>query len=165
MSQELLNTLQYIEKENIPLITLAEGDKIKYGKNNLLILSPNKKFLGRKEINNTSIVIKFESPKFGALFTGDIGYDVEKYLVNKFPDILKSDILKVPHHGSKYSSSLEFLKMVNPGLALIEVGKNSYGHPTKEVLNRLMALGVDVFRTDEDGTIKISNRRVFSSKN
>ena len=87
------------------------------------------------------------------LFTGDIGEKVEKYLTNNFD--ITADILKVPHHGSKYSSSEEFLAAARPKISSIEVGKNSYGHPTDEVLNKLASIGSQIFRTDQNGTIKI----------
>jgi len=63
--------------------------------------------------------------------------------------------LKVPHHGSKYSSSAEFLEAVSPKISVIEVGKNSYGHPTDEALERLKNVGSQIFRTDRDGIVKV----------
>jgi competence protein ComEC len=67
---------------------------------------------------------------------------------------LSANVLKVGHHGSQYSTSDEFLDKVNPKYAVISVGKgNKYGHPTQEVLNRLSGKGIQIFRTDEQGTI------------
>ena len=88
------------------------------------------------------------------LFTGDIGEKNEKYLADNFD--IKADILKVGHHGSKYSSSDYFLKAVSPKISAIEVGKNSYGHPTKEVLDRLALVGSRIFRTDQNSIVKLS---------
>ena len=69
---------------------------------------------------------------------------------------LRSNVLKVGHHGSKFSSSEEFLRAVKPALAVISVGKkNRYGHPTPEALERLQAAGARILRTDEDGDIEI----------
>jgi competence protein ComEC len=69
---------------------------------------------------------------------------------------LDSDVLKIAHHGSKTSSSEDFLKEVSPEIAVISVGKdNSYGHPTQEVLENLNKYGIKVLRTDEAGDIKI----------
>jgi competence protein ComEC len=62
--------------------------------------------------------------------------------------------LKIAHHGSKYSTSEEFLQAVNPKTAVIGVGENSYGHPTAEVLQRLEKFGIQVLRTDTNGTVK-----------
>jgi len=74
----------------------------------------------------------------------------------------------VAHHGSKYSSSEKFLSDISPKIAVIEVGKNSYGHPTPDVLNRLASVGSQIFRTDKDGVIKliIENQKisVFNKK-
>jgi competence protein ComEC len=86
------------------------------------------------------------------LFTGDISSGEEDGLDNK--DIA-SDILKIAHHGSKYSSSGPFLDAVNPRLAIIQVGKNNYGHPDKGVLDRLSDEGIRVMRTDDSGNIEI----------
>ena len=87
------------------------------------------------------------------LFTGDLLQTQEKYLLNKN---IASTILKVAHHGSKTSSSQEFLEHVRPQLAIISVGKyNSFGHPSKEVLDRLNNLPTKILRTDEKGAIVI----------
>ena len=89
------------------------------------------------------------------MFTGDISKSIEQKLAEEGID-LDSDILKVSHHGSKYSTIDEFLAKVSPQIAVIEVGKdNSYGHPTQEVLDRLVKYGIDIFRTDQNGDIKI----------
>src|SRR3989344_6433525 len=146
--------LEKVIKENkIKTIVLTQGDKIKYQNNQFSILSPSEDFLKSKELNDTSLVISLQSEKAKFLFTGDIGFAVENYLTKNFD--LKSDVLKVAHHGSKYSSSEEFLKKVNPKISVIEVGKNSYGHPTSQALNGLASVGSRVFRTDYDGTIKL----------
>lgn len=141
-----------ITERKINYLALAEGDKIKYKDDVLEVLSPSPKFLSDKELNNSALVLKFGSPKFSAFYTSDIGFDVEKELIQKYD--LSADILKVGHHGSKFSSSEEFLKAVNPKVSIFEVGKNSYGHPTKEVLSKIAEIGAQIFRTDTDGTIK-----------
>ena len=88
------------------------------------------------------------------LFTGDASSNVESKILNK--DI-SADVLKVGHHGSKYSSSVSFLKKVNPKYAIIQVGKNNiYNHPTEETLNKLKKNNIKVLRTDIDGTIILS---------
>lgn len=118
------------------------------------------------------------------LFTGDIEEIAEKEILQEYKNAnakedsnqylnkdiktiknlencLKSDIIKVAHHGSKTSSTQEFIKVVNPKFALIGVGKNNkFGHPNEEVVNRLKENGVDVYRTDKVGEIIIEvNRR------
>jgi competence protein ComEC len=146
--------LEKIIKENeIRTITLGEGDKIRYQDNYLDILSPNKDLLLSNELNDTGLTIKLNTQSTSALFTADIDSKIEEELSKK--DNLDIDILKVAHHGSKYSSSENFLINTSPKIAVIEVGKNSYGHPAKEVLNRLASVGAQVFRTDQDGTIKL----------
>jgi len=146
--------LEKVLKENkIKTIVLVQGDKIKYRNNQLDIISPASDFLKSKELNDTSLVISLQSAGAKFLFTGDIGFAVENYLAKNFD--LKSDVLKVAHHGSRYSSGEEFLKKVNPKISVIEVGKNSYGHPTSQALNGLASVGSRVFRTDYDGTIKL----------
>ena len=145
-------------KENLELkktkrVILKEGDKIIYGNNILKILSPNQSLKNSKELNDGCLVVKLESKDFNAFFTGDIGFNVEDYLVSKYD--LASDILKVPHHGSKYSSGKSFLRAVNPKISIIGVGKNTYGHPSKLTLDTIAKQGSLVFTTKEEGSIKI----------
>ena len=115
--------------------------------------SINTLYVGSEEadLNNTSIVLKltYGSNKF--LFTGDAEGKVEKQILESG---IESDVLKVGHHGSQYSSTLAFLKAVNPTYAVIQVGKNNvYDHPKKVILNRFDYLNIKVYRTDLDGTI------------
>jgi len=99
-------------------------------------------------------VAKLIFGKVSFLFTGDISKSVEKELVEKFN--LDSDVLKVAHHGSKNSSSEEFIKKVFPEIAVISVGKNNtYGHPHQQVLDILEKYGIKILRTDENGDIEI----------
>ena len=106
-----------------------------------------------RESNSGSIVIKLNYGENNFLFTGDLPKEQEKIIVDSGQDIY-SGILKIAHHGSKYSTSPEFLEKVNPKDAVISVGKdNSYGHPNREILNLLQEKGINVFRTDEKGDI------------
>jgi competence protein ComEC len=114
--------------------------------------------------NDTSIVTKLIFKEKNFLFTGDITKEVEKELIIRENSCSNpcelvttdSDVLKIAHHGSKTSSSEDFLKVVSPEIAVISVGKNnSYGHPHQEVLERLFKYGIKILRTDEDGDIKI----------
>jgi competence protein ComEC len=87
------------------------------------------------------------------LFTGDFEQLGEKQLIQRYPN-LSIDYLKVGHHGSESSSSLEFLKKINPKVGIISVGKkNRYGHPKPVILNRFDTLGIHVIRTDQQGAI------------
>ena len=105
-------------------------------------------------INDCSITLKLTYRGASLLFTGDTQEDVEASLVQRYGPELKADVLKVGHHGSKYSTSQIFLDAVKPAKAYIEVGKNNYGHPTQTTLDRLIAAGAEVFRTDLDDTLE-----------
>ena len=100
------------------------------------------------------------------LFTGDIDSEYEKKLVDIYGNIpeqsgapgaggLRSDILKIAHHGSKYSSSDDFLSAVAPSVSVIQVGRNLYGHPTPEALERIEEQGSLMFRNDIDGAVMV----------
>lgn len=137
-------------EKDIPIVALAQGDRIKYGESLGEILWPIPSALTQKSTNEGSVVLKLSAAGATALFAGDIGEKTEKIIAGLAGF---ADILKIPHHGSKYSSSAGFLNFLQPRLAVIEVGKNSYGHPTAEVLNRLAQIGASVYRTDLDGRI------------
>jgi competence protein ComEC len=142
-----------LEERGVPYVALREGDAIR-NKNVLLdIIGPHARDFSSKELNNTSLVAMLSYNNFRALYTGDIGFDVEKNLLTTHD--LRADVLKVPHHGSKFSSGSAFLAEIHPKVAVIGVGKNSYGHPTDEAIKRLRESGASVFRTDQGGTIAI----------
>ena len=112
------------------------------------------------DTNNSSIVVMLEYGSTKFLFTGDIGEEVETKLVNAKVD-LKCDVLKVGHHGSKYSSTASFLKAVGAKYGVICVGTgNTYGHPTDAALNRLKSAGYTIYRTDQKGHIVFSSNGV-----
>ena len=110
--------------------------------------------------NDNSNVIYTELNGYKFMFMGDASITTEKEILTKYnlPDI---DVLKVGHHGSKTSSSKEFIDEINPKYSIISVGKNNrYGHPNKEVLNNLY--NSKIYRTDKDGSImfKIKNNKL-----
>jgi len=106
--------------------------------------------------NLSSIVVRVEYKDFCGILTGDAPIDVESQLVEEYGQELDCELLKVGHHGSSGSSSVEFLEAVSPDVALISVGEgNRYGHPSAEVLERLLRVKAVIFRTDEDGRIEI----------
>lgn len=108
-----------------------------------------------KNLNDSSIIIKAKYLNNSFLFMGDASKKIEEKLLNK--DI-SSDVIKIGHHGSSYSTSISFLKKVNPKYAIIEVGKNNnYGHPNQVTLNNLKEKNIKIMRTDLDGTIKITS--------
>jgi competence protein ComEC len=145
-----------IKDKNIPLITLGRGDKIHYGENEIDMLSPNVAFDQSAELNDTGFVELVRTPQFRTLLTADTGFNVEDWLLAQGEDI-RADVLKVGHHGSKYSSGDAFLRAVNPEIAVIEVGaKNTYGHPGLSTLARLASsTHALVVRTDQKGTVEI----------
>jgi len=145
-------------KEPTKIINSVPGQKIHIGSVTLDILYPFENLAG-KELKNSgndaSIVVKIIYGNDSFLFTGDISSVAEKQLVNSYKtNSLQADVLKVAHHGSKYSTSDLFLEKVEPIFAVIEVGKNSYGHPTPEVLQRLEKFGIKIFITQRDGDIQ-----------
>lgn len=124
---------------------MKKGDKISITKNvYFYILWPDESnFIEENGLNNNSIVCKLIYKNFSMLFTGDVEETAEKELVKLYSntDALCATILKVAHHGSKSSSTEEFLKLVQPKIALIGVGANNlYGHPNTDVLTRLTNL-------------------------
>ena len=116
--------------------------------------------------NKLSLIVKAEYKGRSVLFTGDIDSEYEKKLVDIYGNIqeqsgapgaggLHSDILKIAHHGSKYSSSDDFLSAVAPSVSVIQVGRNLYGHPTPEALERIEEQGSLMFRNDMDGAVMV----------
>lgn len=103
--------------------------------------------------NQCSTVVKLEYLNKSFLFTGDTTAEKELQLVEKYGSELDCDVLKVAHHGSKYSSSNEFLQVVTPKVSIISCGYNSYGHPTSEAISNILATGSQLFRTDVNGNI------------
>lgn len=139
------------KKKGIPRILVSEGDRIVYGNSEFSVLSPTAD--SGDDMNEISIAGILEILGIKTFFGGDIGFKKESELARKYD--LDVDILKVNHHGSKYSSGGEFLREVSPIFSVIEVGKNSYGHPTEEALGRLENYGSKIFRTDVSGFIRM----------
>ena len=109
----------------------------------------------QKNLNNDSIVVKVTYKDISFLFMGDLESDIEKTILDK--DI-KANILKVGHHGSDTSSSIDFIDKVNPAYAIISVGKNnSYNHPKDTIIKRLQDKKINILRTDLSGTIVITS--------
>ena len=145
VSEELLRQA-FIK--GVAVYRVESGNRLELGGIEIEFLNP---IPGRKlSENDTSIVLRMEYEKFSAVFTGDIELEAERYVVE---NLKKSDILKVAHHGSRTSSSGNFLDAVSPLYAVISVGKNFYGHPSQEVLTRLSERNMKVYRTDLDKTV------------
>ncbi len=154
-----------INKNGAKHLVLEEGDAIKYGDARFDVISPNAKDLASSVVHDGCIVMMFREKGLRALYTGDIGRDTEDELIQRYN--LSAQILKVGHHGSKTSSSPEFLRAVHPQFSVIEAGlHNTYGHPTKRTLENLADIGAQIFRTDQGGTVKFifdgGNLKVFN---
>jgi competence protein ComEC len=128
------------------------------------VLHPPQSFLipGRGHasaiVNNNSLVLRIDYQAFRILLTGDIEKEAEASLLDAGVT-LQADLLKVPHHGSRGSSSVSFLRGVRPRWAVIQAGdRNPFGHPHPETLTRYAARGVQVLRTDRDGAVTFEFR-------
>ncbi|MFF3024350.1 DNA internalization-related competence protein ComEC/Rec2 [Gottfriedia sp. NPDC057948] len=138
-------------KKGVEIKKISEGMSWKIDTNYFQVISPIKDYVG--EENQGSIVLKAYIGGKNWMFSGDLDENGENRLISKYPD-LKADVLKIGHHGSKTSTSESFIKAVMPKIGIISVGeKNRYGHPTKEVLDRLKKYNVKTLRTDELGAI------------
>lgn len=149
-SKTFEEVIDAIEKKNYSITIPKINSEVKLGDMLFNVL-----YVGNEEddLNNTSIVLRLDFGNTSYLFTGDATSEVEELILDKNISV---DVLKVGHHGSRYSTTNEFLNKVNPKYAIIMVGRdNSYGHPTKETINKLEKNNVKIFRTDEDGTIKL----------
>lgn len=146
-----------ISEEKAKIIIAEAGQKITALNIIFEILSPFQNLAGRqlKDSNSTSIVSRLVFGENSFLFTGDIYESEEKKLLESGEN-LDTDVLKVSHHGSKTSTSKEFVEKISPETAVISVSKdNSYGHPTQEVLDILKSYGIRILRTDQDKDVKI----------
>ncbi|MFB6803282.1 DNA internalization-related competence protein ComEC/Rec2 [Peribacillus butanolivorans] len=136
--------------KRVKVTVVQRGEHWKVGEAEFFVLDPHKK---EENKNDSSIVLYTELGGLSWVFTGDMGEEGEKELMDTYPQ-LRAHILKVGHHGSKTSSSKPFLEQLQPKAALISVGKeNRYGHPHEQVIEALKEYNIYLFRTDEDGSI------------
>lgn len=170
-SKQLEDLLDIAKRKKVMVNALKKGDIINIDKNTKIeVIWPDiNNLILENNLNNNSLVFKLFFNKFSILFTGDIEESAEKLLCEIYENtnILNSDILKIAHHGSKSSSTLDILKSVKPQIALIGVGKNNkYGHPNQEVIDRLNKIGVNIYRTDQLGeiTIKVTSKGKITVK-
>lgn len=144
--------------KGVPIILLKRGDKLKLDKNtHVVVKGPHKEILKSPRIsdNDLSLVLLMNYCDKSILFTGDIEAKGEGSLVDNIDS--KAYFLKVPHHGSKTSSSIEFLDKVDPHIAFISVGRNNgFGHPHEEVIKGYRNRYIQIFRTDESGLITLN---------
>jgi competence protein ComEC len=122
----------------------------------IYILNPGTSYdsVSPSNLNDQSVVMKIVYDKTSLLLTGDAQSESENMMISRYKNYLHSDIIKCAHHGSMTSSGEEFLKYVNPSVALISVGyKNQFKHPSPEVIRRLRQRGIQIHRTDQEGAV------------
>lgn len=157
-SSQYDQTLKELDDQNIPIIIADPGKDIDLGDGLFIdVLWPPPMYFGQKvpDANNTSIVMRLQYGEDSMLFTGDMEEKEEGEVLASGADI-HADILKVGHHGSRTSTSTGFLLAINPDLALISVGRdNAFEHPHKEVIDRLMHVGIPFQSTAQEGEITI----------
>ena len=147
-SKTFEDVLDALDKNKVTFQTPKIGDKFTLENTNFEVLSIGN---DTSDLNDTSLVLKMSYNNTCVLFMGDASSNVEKNLLDKN---INCQVLKVGHHGSRYSSSDEFIKKVNPTYGIIMVGEgNKYGHPTKKTLDILNKYKVNIHRTDKEGTI------------
>jgi competence protein ComEC len=153
---DMRNLLACLSKIKTRRIGPDQPQKIKLG--HLVTFEIIKVFVPDSENDQSLItVIRYGRQKF--LLTGDLGFEGESILMRKHPDLLRASFLKVGHHGSNYSTGLDFLAQVRPKIAVISVGAgNKFGHPGTKTLNRLRSMGVRVYRTDRNGRVDVRIR-------
>ena len=144
-------TIKAISKKKIPVTRPKVGETFSIGEAVIEILAPNHYNYG-DNINNYSIALKIINGKNKFLFIGDCEKEaIADILVNGMN--LEADVYMCGHHGSGTSTTKTLLEKVNPQYAVISVGKNSYGHPNKSVINMLKSRKIKIYRTDKKGTI------------
>ena len=149
--------LEQVQREGAEIIDARSGQMFTFGGAELRILFPDRDVSGL-ESNTASIVSQLVYGNTEFLFTGDSPKAIEEYLVGVYGDGLRSDVLKIGHHGSKTSTAEAFASTVDPDYGIISAGKdNTYGHPHQEVLDTLRSRGVETKNTAEVGSILIES--------
>lgn len=153
-TQTFENLLLAIQKRGLKITKPAVGETYKIGDSSFTIIAPNRN--DYKDTNDHSVVIKFTHNTRSFLFTGDAGEESEKDILKLDIDI-KSDVLKVGHHGSSDATTVEFLEKVSPAYAVIFAGKNkNYNHPSAVTLKKLDDIGCKYYITENNGTVTIT---------
>ena len=143
--------------DSADIVFVGPGDVFSAGDIQVTVLGP---LCGSDSENEQSLVILACMKGHTILLTGDIGAPTEKELADAYPaGTISCDILQVPHHGSRYSSSAALLDAASPSLAVVQVGINQYGHPAEETLARYKEAGIEVLRNDHCGAVGIDLSR------
>ena len=167
-SKYFINALKAAKANGTQQVKVKAGDVLDFGNGvSFEIVSPSQSLIDedtaaikakkKVDVNNESVVGRLTFGSFAMLFTGDAEGPVEKDMAASYGKKLKCQVLKAGHHGSKTSSTAEFLKLVQPESVVMSLGvNNQYGHPHEALLNRLQKQGVkNIYRTDANGTITI----------
>jgi beta-lactamase superfamily II metal-dependent hydrolase len=149
-TQTYLDYLNLIDQKNIPMEIAKEGSLLNVDSN--LKIEVLNALEESSDTNDSSIVLKVSYKEADFLLTGDADTEIEEEMINEAYN-LDAEVLKVGHHGSDTSTSQAFLEAVDPLFAAVSVGENSYGHPSKSVLDRLTNYGVDIYTTQQSGDI------------
>ncbi|WP_409968183.1 DNA internalization-related competence protein ComEC/Rec2 [Bengtsoniella intestinalis] len=134
------------------IVAVSELTQLPFGAG-LLTIYPS---VSESSSNDSGITVHCMDGDWDVLITGDLGAEAELALLEQYPTT-NVDVWMVGHHGSDTSSDIDFLRTITPKVSIISVGDNSYGHPTAAVLQRLMAVGSNIYRTDLQGTVHFSN--------
>lgn len=148
------------EQEGAKVVEVTSGRAKEFGQVKLMTLHPLDDFKGKtpKDQHDATIVTKVSFGEFDALLTGDLNEGHEQKILDVSSEILDSEVLKVPHHGSATGLSEQFLNAVSPKLAIISVGKgNQFGHPAQSILTKLKQHQVETMRTDEHGRVEVTS--------
>jgi len=150
--------VELCESRNIPVVLYNEGDVIRFDDETVfeVLNPPSMNAPYGNNLNNTSLCGMLRFKELSVLFTGDIEAEAEKTLL-KYGDGIDCDILKVAHHGGAESTIHDFLRFARPKAAIISVGKNNYGHPSAEVIERLHRSGARIYTTREKGAIIVTS--------
>ena len=148
------DVLKAVQKQGLKVTVPNVGDTYQLGELGITVISPGEDY--GDEPNNWSLGVVAKYKEVSFLMSGDAEVDAEQWMVEHNNDI-SATVLKLSHHGSSTSSSQQFLDAVNPQYVIISLGKdNKYGHPHKEVMERLEKMNVPIYRTDTMGTIVVS---------
>jgi len=154
---DYLAWLNTIKDKKIPLKLIQAGFKKSENEINIEALWPKKSYKNVKidNFNNTSLVLKITYDGFSVILPGDIEETVESSLA-VYGQQLKTDVLKIPHHGSANAANVDFINLVHPETAIFSVGENNkFGHPAISTLNKYENIGSNIFRTDKNGKIEV----------
>ncbi len=152
------DVLEVIKEKNIAYSIGKSGQNIKIGENKKIrVLAPGDNYFSgtRSDANSNSIVFQLIIGDVKFFFSADSEAETENFVIDNHEDI-KSDVLKIAHHGGRHSTTDSFLEKVDPKVAVISVAtENSYGHPSKEVLEKLKDKNIETHLTMNEGTIQI----------